>query len=341
MRVKQPWPILGHVLFKQQPQDFMVEEVLPFELSGAGEHLWLWVEKVGQNTEWVARQLARWADISPRHVGVAGLKDRQGVTRQWFSLWLPGRADPDWAALQLEGVRVLHAMRHGRKLQTGALSGNHFEVTLRHVEADAERVDARLSQIRRVGFPNYFGHQRFGHGAANVASAQAWVASGCPRVRPALRARHLSVLRSWAFNEVLSERVALGQWQRYVPGDVLQLAGSSRCFLDDGSEELAKRVAAGDLHPTGPLPGEGGLVPRGEAGRIERRVLERFAELDVVWRKTRMRQMRRPLRVIPAHLSTQWLDERTLELKFFLPAGSYATALLDTLFTYQQPESEE
>ena len=57
------------------------------------------LEKRGLNTEEVARQLARAAGISLRNVSYAGLKDRQAVTRQWFSLQLPGRADPDFSAL--------------------------------------------------------------------------------------------------------------------------------------------------------------------------------------------------------------------------------------------------
>lgn len=338
MKTVQPWPPLGRALFKQQLEDFQVEEVLPFSLSGSGEHLWLWVEKRGQNTAWVAQQLARWAGISAHHVGSAGLKDRHGVTRQWFSVWLPGRVDPDLSALQLDGVRVLKACRHGRKLQTGALAGNRFVITLRQVDASPEAVSQRLSEIRQVGFPNYYGMQRFGRDTTNIGQAWAWVEAGCPRIRPAVRARHLSVLRSLVFNAVLAERVAQDCWQRYVPGDVLQLAGSTRCFVDDGSEDLLIRVEEGDLHPTGPLPGEGGLQPGGKAGEIERAVLSRFSSLESLWCQVRMRQMRRALRVIPQQLTGQWRDAQTIVLSFFLPAGSYATALLDTLFDCRQPD---
>ncbi|HIQ39588.1 MAG TPA: tRNA pseudouridine(13) synthase TruD [Sulfurivirga caldicuralii] len=333
METVQPWPPLGQALFKQQLEDFQVEEVLPFSLSGTGEHLWLWVEKRGQNTAWVAQQLACWVGISSRHVGSAGLKDRHGVTRQWFSLWLPGQVEPDLSTLQLDGVRVLKACRHGRKLQTGALSGNRFVITLRQVDATPDAVSQRLSEIRQVGFPNYYGMQRFGRDAANIDRAWAWVEAGCPRIRPAVRARHLSVLRSLVFNAVLAERVIQDCWQRYVPGDVLQLAGSTRCFVDDGSEALAMRVVEGDVHPTGPLPGEGGLQPRSRAAVIERAVLKRFADLEPLWHKVRMRQMRRPLRVIPQVLHWYYVKEkRELQLSFFLPAGSYATALLRSLF---------
>ena len=39
-------------------------------------------------------------------VGYAGLKDRHAVTRQWFSLHLPGKADPDLSAAEGETHRL-------------------------------------------------------------------------------------------------------------------------------------------------------------------------------------------------------------------------------------------
>ena len=92
------------------PQDFQVTEELGFEFTGDGEHDYLWIEKTGANTEWVARQLARFADVPAKDVGYAGLKDRHAVTRQWFSV--PRWHSPDWRRLDVEGVRVLDVQRH-------------------------------------------------------------------------------------------------------------------------------------------------------------------------------------------------------------------------------------
>ncbi|MGN6090839.1 MAG: tRNA pseudouridine(13) synthase TruD, partial [Luteibacter jiangsuensis] len=61
------------------PEDFVVEEILGYEPDGAGEHAFLVVEKRGANTDWVARELARFAGTSPMNVGYAGLKDRHAV----------------------------------------------------------------------------------------------------------------------------------------------------------------------------------------------------------------------------------------------------------------------
>ncbi|MDH3550923.1 MAG: tRNA pseudouridine(13) synthase TruD, partial [Gammaproteobacteria bacterium] len=159
------------------PQDFQVIEELGFEFTGDGEHDYLWIEKIGANTEWVARQLARFADVPARDVGYAGLKDRHAVTRQWFSV--PRWNASDWDALEVEGVNVLDVQRHNRKLRRGAHKANRFHLVLRgdglHKHADA--IEKRVQVIREQGVPNYFGEQRFGRHGNNVSLADAW-ASG-------------------------------------------------------------------------------------------------------------------------------------------------------------------
>lgn len=324
-------PKIGQAVFKHSEEDFVVKEQLPFSLSGEGEHLWLWVEKQGANTEWVARQLAKVAGIPTRQVGYAGLKDRQGITRQWFSVWLPGKADPDFSSVSIPGVKVLKQVRHGRKLQFGALSQNHFQVRLRAVQLHGDW-EMRLQKLQQTGFPNYFGVQRFGREGRNIQAAWRWFEAGMPSIKRSERSRHLSVLRSQAFNTVLQHRVVQGNWAQAVSGDVFQLAGSSKVFLDDGDSALSQRVEEGDLHPTGPLLGEGGLQPTLQAADIEREALAPYEALAPLWSAVRMKGARRPLRVIPASLSWVHEDEQTLILSFSLPAGSYASVLVESLF---------
>ena len=50
-------------VFKQVPEDFVVDEQLPFELSGEGEHAWLHVRKSNNNTDWVAARIAEYAAV--------------------------------------------------------------------------------------------------------------------------------------------------------------------------------------------------------------------------------------------------------------------------------------
>lgn len=113
------------------------------------------------NTEEAARRLAR-AAVPQRNISYAGLKDRQALTRQWFSLHLPGKADPDLSAAEGETLAILKAVRHSRKLQRGAHSANGFTLRLTGLKADCKLLEQRLQSIREQGVPNYYGLQRFG-----------------------------------------------------------------------------------------------------------------------------------------------------------------------------------
>jgi tRNA pseudouridine13 synthase len=103
------WPYVygqpsGQGKIRSVPEDFIVTENLAFEPSGVGEHALLQIEKTGENTDYVARQLARFANVRQCNVSFAGLKDRHAVTTQWFSVWLPGKADPDWMQFETNSM---------------------------------------------------------------------------------------------------------------------------------------------------------------------------------------------------------------------------------------------
>lgn len=316
---------------KSNPADFVVEEQLAYSLSGEGEHLWLWVEKTGQNTDWVAKQLAKWAGIAPKNVGVAGKKDRQAVTYQWMSLHLPGQADPALETLAIAGVRILKWQRHHRKLQTGGLSGNRFTLTLRNVTGDSAELEARLQRVREQGVPNYFGEQRFGNGFQNLPKATQLFQGQLKAPKRHQKSLYISAARSWIFNEMLSQRIEQGVWNHAMPGDVFQLQGSQKWFVDDGDPGLAKRVDCLDVHPTGALTGRGDLPTQDEAFQLEQKVISQHPIWQAGLEKLGLKQERRALRVWPQALTWQWSDTETLVVAFDLPAGSYATMVVREL----------
>lgn len=317
---------------KAEPADFQVEELIAYALSGEGEHLWVWVQKIGQNTDWVAKQIARWAGITPKEMGVAGKKDRQAITRQWMSLHLPGKQAPDIESLDVPGVTLLKAIRHHRKLQTGGLSGNRFTLALRDIEGDSDQIESRLQKIAEKGVPNYFGEQRFGNDFQNLAKATALFQGQIKSPKRHQKSLYISAARSWIFNEILSERVRQGSWNRAVPGDVFQLEGSQKWFADDGDPALSKRVVEKDLHPTGALTGRGVLPSQSGAFQVEQFVLEKHPIWQAGLEKLSLKQERRALRVLPKEMRWEWLDQSTLSVSFALPAGSYATMVIRELF---------
>lgn len=315
---------------RSAPEDFRVEEILGYEADGEGEHALLWVEKREANTDWVARELARFAGVSPVNVGYAGLKDRHAVTRQAFTVQLPGKADPDWSGFPHAEVKVLCSARHKRKLKRGALRGNRFVLVLRDVQGDRARAEAVLQAIAARGVPNYFGEQRFGREGGNVAQARAMFAGR--RVDRDKRSILLSAARSHIFNCVLAARVERGAWDQPLSGEIWSLAGSRSWFGPEPFDDtLAARLTQGDIHPSGPLWGQGEPPSTALAGELERAIAAEHSQLAEGLAAARMEQERRPLRLLPKAMCWRWLDQAALELSFELPAGAYATVVVREL----------
>jgi tRNA pseudouridine13 synthase len=312
------------------PEDFLVEEILGYDADGTGEHALLWVEKRGANTDWVARELAKFAGVPQVAVGYAGMKDRHAVTRQTFSVQLAGKPDPDWSAFPHAEAKVLAATRHSRKLKRGALRGNRFVLGLREVQGDRATAEQVLAQIAARGVPNYYGEQRFGREGGNVAQARAMF--GGRRVDRDKRSFLLSAARSQIFNSVLAARVERGAWDSPLEGEIWSLAGSRSWF---GPEPftglLAERLARADIHPSGPLWGQGEPPSQGEAGALEREIGAAYDDLAAGLAAARMDQERRPLRLLPKDLRWHWQGDDALELSFELPAGAYATVVVREL----------
>lgn len=328
-------PVLGGRL-RASAEDFRVDEIAGFEPSGAGEHLLLTVRKRGMTTPQAARRIAAWAGVAEMGVGYAGLKDRHAVTTQRFSVHLPKRVAPDLAALQDDDLQVLDSAWHARKLPRGALAGNRFTLVLREVAGDAAAAEARLQAIRERGLPNYFGVQRFGRGGDNVESARRMFAG--QRVRREQRSLLLSAARSELFNRVLSARVEAGNWDTGLPGEVWMLDGSASVFGPQAMDEtLQARLAAFDIHPTGPMWGRGGLRSQDEVAALEAAIAGAEPELCAGLEAAGLRQERRALRIRASDLAWRWLAPDALELGFVLPPGSYATVLVAQLATLDLP----
>jgi tRNA pseudouridine13 synthase len=318
------------------PEDFFVEELPGFEPSGSGEHLLLTVEKRGINTAFAARRIAQWAGVGEVGIGYAGMKDRHAVTRQRFSVHLPKKVAPDLATLDFiegeERLTVVEHVWHAKKLPRGALAGNRFVLTLRGVEGDRAAVEQRLRALAERGVPNYFGEQRFGRDGDNVANARAMFAGR--RVRREQRTLLISAARSELFNRVLAARVRDGRWDTPLDGEVWMLDGSRSVFGPEPfSDELAQRLAAFDVHPTGPLWGRGDLRTTGDAARLELSAIEDEEALALRGglEAEGLKQERRALRLRPSGLAWTWRDDDVLELAFGLPPGAYATVVLAEL----------
>jgi len=326
------WPYVygqpsGQGKIRSIPEDFIVKENLAFEPSGAGEHAFLQIEKTGENTDYVARQLARFANVRQRDVSFAGLKDRHAVTTQWFSVWLPGKADPDWTQFETDSMKVLQSMRHARKLKRGVLSGNSFKLIIRDWQGDQDKTIRQLEAIKANGIANYYGAQRFGNEGQNVNKALAMF-QGAKAGREQ-RSLYLSAARSYLFNQILAYRVTRKMWNQPVAGDTYMFDLSHSCFKSQLPDaEIIRRLDAKEIHPTGALWGRGEAGVTADTLSIEQGIIDAYPELAQGLIASEVDKDRRALRVNVQDLDWQFVDDATLTLAFTLPAGSYATSVL-------------
>ncbi len=306
----------GQALLKQHNEDFQVTE-LPLALPGGeGEHIWLDIEKNGANTTYVAQVLAEAAGVTEKDVGYAGLKDRHAITRQWFSIYFPKGETPDLTTLEHPEFRVLSQSRHVKKLRPGDLLGNHFRICLRDISGDRDAIETNLKAVQEHGVPNYFGAQRFGHGGGNVEMGRAMLARE-KRVRnPKKKGLYLSAVRSFIFNEVLAERIGRGLWGKSLNGDLLDDTGLN----------------------TGPLWGRGRVAVTDDALALETEIEQRHPQMCDGLEHAGLNQERRALVAMPARMSWEWPEADQLVLTFSLPAGYYATSVLNEILLTQEPD---
>lgn len=325
-------------LIKQSPEDFDVEEIPAYEPSGAGDFLYLWVEKRDMGAEFFVRQLARRLDISPGEVGTAGLKDRHAVTRQMVSV--PVQVEPRLSDLEGDGVRVLRVSRHSNKLRPGHLRGNRFRIVVRDVAAEAAaRIGPLLERIQRDGFPNFYGAQRLGREGETVLLGLALLrgeepprsADGRrPNLKsPFLRRLALSAAQSALYNHYLGQRLNDGLFRRVLPGDVMAKWPFGGLFVATDVEREQARLDARETVSAGPMFGRKTFAAAAEAAQREAAVLHdagltpgHFAGFGKLLPGTRRHNI-----VYPENLAVQ-LENGSAQLTFALPAGCYATVLL-------------
>lgn len=329
---------------KSQPEDFVVEEIPLYLPSGEGEHLYLWIEKRDLSGERLLDFLSRALGIDRGEIGMAGLKDRQAVTRQYVSV--PNRVADRIAQADTENVRVLETRRHANKLRTGHLAGNRFDILIRDPAADAvASLESLLSRVNALGFPNAYGSQRFGrdqetlHLGLGLLRGERHERSIPFKRRKFLLRLALSAVQSLLFNQVLAARLGDGTLHRAEGGDVMQVVASGGCFLVEDVPAEQARYDRRETVMTGPIFGPKMKRAAGRPGELEQLCLERSGlTLAHFARYAKLTPgARRPLLVWPQELSGVQTPDG-VRLRFTLPSGAYATTLLREVMKVDLPE---
>ena len=324
---------------KAQPADFRVEELPAYLPAGEGEHLYVEIEKTGLTTASAVRRLAEATGLAPAQVGHAGLKDTQAVTTQWLSL--QGATETDLAAAEGDGLRILRVGRHRNKLRPGHLAGNRFDVLVRGAVAPPD-FPALLAAVQTQGFPNTFGPQRFGRDGDNAARGKRLLLSGFRERMPVGRARLLTnAYQADLFNRLVARRLAeVHALERMLPGD-LAVFHAGRAFFAvtvADADAAAARARTWEISASAPLFGHKTPRAEGEPGRWECELLAAEGIAPETFhqggKRLAAKGERRPVRARPTDLTCvaePQPDGPALRLRFTLPPGTYATALLAEL----------
>ncbi len=327
-------PLSGRT--RREPGDFRVDEELGFEPEGSGPHHWLLVRKTGCTTPFAARTLADRYALPVREIGFSGLKDRHAETTQWFTLPARGHANDPHPGEVAGGVRIERAVRGRRKLRRGVHAGNRFAIAVRDAEGDRKAFAGRVCRIARAGVPSYFGAQRFGRGGGNVAAAAGMLRGDANPPDRLVRGLYLSAARSLLFNRILHQRVEGGIWNTCVPGDAVVIAGRRRSLAPGASPReggsAAEWVAALRAHPTGPLWGRGSRSGvAAQALAVETAALAGCEGWQAGLEAADLAADRRAFRVVPSHLEWEESADGGVVVRFALPRGAYATAVMREL----------
>ena len=262
-------------------------------------------------------------------VGVAGLKDKHAVTRQWLSV--PGEHAQAIDALDaLEGVRVLEQSRHETRLRRGNLRGNRFEARVRHADEGWNDVAGKIiRRIDEVGLPNYFGPQRFGRFNSNAIDAVRMLRGEKVPGGRRLNEFFISALQAHLFNWNLKWRIETGVYTSVLQGDRARRHDTGGMFLVGDAAVESERAARLEISAALPLYGRkvaGGLE---EAAVLESEVLQSF---DL--RRSDFRPLTRGdwriSRVRPEEVALHPQDDG-YTVEFTLPNGAYATTFLREL----------
>lgn len=316
---------------KAKPEHFVVKEDLGFEFTGEGEHLMVKIRKSGENTSFVANELARFCGVKSKDIGWAGLKDRHAVTEQWLSIHLPKSDAPDFSQFEAmyPTVQVLETSRHNKKLRPGDLQGNYFELTLSEV-TDIAALEKRLEQVLESGVPNYFGAQRFGRDGHNVEEARRWGRENVRTRNQNKRSLYLSSARSWIFNLIVGKRIESGCFYQPVAGDILELNAEQVTVNESNLVALNESVLSGEAVITAALAGDNALPTELKAEELEQQILDSEPDLMALIRGNRMRHDRRDILLKPEDLSYSTTEDE-VTLKFSLCSGSFATSIVREL----------
>ena len=317
-----------------RPNDFIVEEIALYEPSGFGSHLYVNITKRNQTTRDVQLQLAELFNLRPRNIGTAGLKDKNSVATQTFSiLFEKQKIQSDEAVKSIKSklkVKVNWAKYHDNKFRAGHLIGNKFKVLITDIRMPLSQAIEKSKRIADMihlkGLPNYYGGQRTGRNGRNVKDGWA-ILQGQKKFKD----RWLSKLliagyQSYLCNRYIAERVRRGLFGTLLQGDIAKKYDTGGIFWVNDLEAEQLRYDAQEISFTAPIFGYKMSHPQDDAANLETEIFEESEMPMETFKQMKITGTRRYGRTTPKINVSK--HPRGIQLSFMLPKGGYATILL-------------
>lgn len=155
---------------KSLPEDFEVEELSDFPLSGGPFAVYLLTKRSMGTPEAITAIADRW-NIPRRVISYGGLKDKHALTRQWVTIQRGPRRD-----VREDSLSLTYQGQANRPFAPQDISANRFHIVMRNLTEDAaQRIVAAKPLLAKWGIPNYYDDQRFGSlGESGEFIARPW-----------------------------------------------------------------------------------------------------------------------------------------------------------------------
>jgi tRNA pseudouridine13 synthase len=360
---------------KLSPDDFEVVEIdevtkqaLPFPPNkmydhgdGGGLYLVGRVWKRGIDHSRMVRQIAGVFGVEQADVSTAGIKDKQAVTVQLFSVYQPRKkvSDPIQIA---DGLEIDSFSWYREKIYPGRSLGNKFNITIRDTEVYDESVIDDFNKFGEDGLINYYGYQRFGGSRPITAEFGRYIAT--KKYKDAInlylggRSAHddeqyrlmwrenqdpEQLLLEWNYIPMIEKDILRQLVKR--PNDYATAIKRIPPFLINLSQ--SSFVSLMTNHYLSRRGLESGLLngEREKDGNIEIALPSKMWKepLNDIWNEVfdsenveiadlkSIRHTTRELYLYPKDLNIEYIDETTIKTSFSLAPGSYATVLLREL----------
>ena len=354
---------------KQLPEDFIVEELIKIPLKEKGNQIYFWLTKKNWTTEAAIRAISMACNVSQRRFKFAGSKDKIAITKQLVSAFkIPAEV---LQKIRLKDISIKVIGQGEAPISLGTLTGNKFEIVVRDLQPiEITLLKKNFSKIKKSGFRNYFGEQRFGKGNTHIIgkyilqgrlgeAVKEIVCFAGEKEREDVKAAKAFATRHWKdwssilerFPQHLHLEIDVIRWLVRNPND---FAGALRVlpkhirklylhayqsWLWNSALKSLKIATKGNLL----VPGFATKLGKDAFSKTIKKLLEkdnltlesfnctRMPELAVAG-ELRMTVIKpKNFKISKEESDELTVDKKKLKLSFTLPKGSYATTLIENL----------